>query len=777
MNEPARPAPRSPSARVSYVPEEAPGAWSPSLLAREPPGASFSFEARPGAPLREVLDIVWTGRWIALLIAAAVTALGVAYALTATPRYLASGLVQVEQEQNTLSASVDKLSSLFSGSGAGTGAEIALIKSRMVLGVVGDQLKLYIYVDPKRPPMIGGLLARWHARAASPAAPWFGMSSYAWGGEQYKISVLNIPPSQAARSLRLVALDSGRYEIRDDQGSAILTEQVGRLASQEFPDGHFDILVNVLQARPGTEFRIARLQDEDVYNTLEGRVQVSEEPRDSGVIRIRYEDSNSVLAASVINEIQNAYLHQNIQRRSAQAEQSLEFLKQQLPDLKMEVEKARARLNRYQSQKGSVDVEHETQLVLNETLSLQTERLHFMQELRAAQLKYTDEHPTIITLKEQIDEIDEREVQLRKQVETLPQTQQEIFGLMRDLSVNTDLYTALLNSAQQLQITKAGTIGNVRIVDRALPPGRPSKPNKSMIVAVAVFIGSFLGVAAVFFARALQRGVDRPEDLERALGIPTLASIPYSGAERRLSGRRRGSENSLLASLNSSDLAIEALRSLRTSLHFAALDAPNNVIMFTGPIASLGKSFVTFNLGAVMANFGERIVVIDGDLRRGRLHRYAGIGETQGLSDYISGRIDRAQLVRKTSIDQLDFIPGGTRPENPAEILSSAAFAELIGELSSAYDYVLIDTPPVLPVADASIIGRLAGTTMLVLKSAEHPLRAIEETIRRLQSAGIGVRGAVFNQVGARIGSYGYGAYGYAYGYSTYGYGSSDKHR
>jgi tyrosine-protein kinase Etk/Wzc len=274
--------------------------------------------------------------------------------------------------------------------------------------------------------------------------------------------------------------------------------------------------------------------------------------------------------------------------------------------------------------------------------------------------------------------------------------------------------------------------------------------------------------------RAFMRGVDRPEEIDHILGLSTYASIPYSQGQRRIvrkvNRKDSNKDNLILTSLVPDDSAVEAIRSLRTSLHFAMMEAKNNIVMITGPIAGLGKSFVSINLGAVLAVAGKRTIVIDADMRRGLLHRYVGVTQHPGMSDCVSNSADLSSVINKTAVEKLDFISCGMRPPNPSEVLMSERFVDLLNKLSAEYDYVIIDTPPVLPVADPAIIGRIAGSTFIVLKAAEHPMRVIDETLRRLRQAGVDVRGAIFNQVGARIGSYGYGTYGYAYGYSNYKY-------
>lgn len=725
---------------------------------------------------RELYDIVWSGKWVVFAVTLVCVFLGTAYALIAKPIYQADGLVQVEEEKNGITQSMDQLTSLIGGGPTQTPAEVALLKSRMVLGAVAAKLKLDISVEPGYFPLIGAPIARW--RDALPeTAPRMGLQRFAWGGETLRITALDVPATWLGESLSLVATAEG-FELLDDDGQQVLAGKIGERVVGKVAAGEVSIFVQELTANPGTRFNVERRPMQAVLNDLSEQLTVAEQPRDSGVLSIKMEADSAEFAAQLVNEIEDAYLRQNVERRSAQAEQSLEFLKEQLPDLRAKVDEAQAKLNSYQMQKGTVDVQRETDLVLKQSVDLETQRLQLIQERDASLQRFTAQHPVVMTLNEQIRGLEREQENIRKRVETLPEKQQEILSLMRDVEVNQQLYTALLNSAQELQVTKAGTIGNVRIVDAGVPPLKPIKPKKKVIVLLSTLLGLFFGVATVFALRTLLRGVDRPEEVERTIGLPTYASIPYSTNQRRIFKSIRNHstvDGGVLAAMDKDDLAIEALRSLRTSLHFAMMEATNNVVMFTGPVPKLGKSFVSINFGGVLALSGKRVVVIDADLRRGRLHRYVGAEQHPGLSDYIAGTTDLLKIVHTSPVPGLDFIATGTRPPNPAEVLMSERFGDLLKTLSKSYDYVLIDTPPVLPVTDAAIVGRLAGTTLIVLKAAEHPMRAIEETVKRLRQAGVQVRGMIFNQVGARVGSHGYGAYGYAYGYSTYGYKSKPR--
>ena len=338
----------------------------------------------------------------------------------------------------------------------------------------------------------------------------------------------------------------------------------------------------------------------------------------------------------------------------------------------------------------------------------------------------------------------------------------------------------MLNSAQELQIKRAGTIGNVRIIDLGVEPEEAARPRGGLMLALALVLGGMLGVMAVFLRRALREGVTDPTEVEQKLGLATYAAIPFSEEEHKLQrkhkrvARKRGESVGLLVGNAPQSVTAESLRSLRTSLHFALLDAPNHVIAITGPSPNLGKSFLSLNFGAILAEAGHKVVVVDADLRRGHMHERLGMPRKPGLADYIARDVGLEEVLRDVrQHESLAFIGAGTVAPNPAELLLNPRFEALLKELASAYDYVIVDTPPILAVTDAAIVGRLAGATLLVLKEGEHPLTMIADSVNRLKQSGVTVRGTVFNQMGVTAGRYGrQSRYGYRYGY-TYQYSSN----
>ena len=221
----------------------------------------------------------------------------------------------------------------------------------------------------------------------------------------------------------------------------------------------------------------------------------------------------------------------------------------------------------------------------------------------------------------------------------------------------------------------------------------------------------------------------------------------------------------MLAHKSPEDLSIESLRSLRTSMSFAFLDAKNNIIMITGPSPQVGKSFVSVNLAAVIASAGKRVLLIDGDMRRGYLNEYFGQARDGGLSDLIAGQQEINAVIRPTGIPGFDFVSTGVLPPNPSELLLHPNFEAILSKLSDSYDHVLIDSPPVMAVTDAAIIGRLVGATLVLARFAITPLNEIEQSVRRLEQAGVKVNGVILNDVEISQGyNYGY-KYAYAYQY------------
>jgi len=703
-------------------------------------------------------------KWLIGAFTGAFMAAGVAYAVLATPVYLANALVQVEPKKNDMLGFSD-LSSMLGGQSPSV-TEIGIIKSRAVIGKTVDDLRLDIDVTPNTFPVVGGFLARRYRGETefSVAPPRFGFNSYAWGGERLEFTRLNLPKELLGKKLTLVAGEQQHFQLLDDNDNLLVEGVAGEAFAQDGVEG----LIERLQANPGTRFEVVRNPRIVTIQGYQDALDISEQGKESGIIRLALASADAAEAVKILNKIAALYVDQNVRRTSAEAAQSLAFLQSQLPQVKRDLAKASDALNAYQTHGKTVNISLETQSVLGQSVALETRISELKMQQAEMDRKFTKQHPAYRALMSQIGELTQQQKSLEGKVGDLPATQQELLNLTRDVEVASQIYTQLLNKSQELDIVRAGAVGNVRLIDPAdVDLSSPVKPKKALIVLIATFLGAFVGVALVLLRKSLSKGLEGPEAIEQ-LGLPVYASIPYSALQRgedTKKGRAKITAETpayLLALRNPTDLSIESIRSLRTCLHFAALDSTNNRIMISGPSPQVGKTFVSSNLAAVMAQSGQRVLLIDADMRKGHLHKTLNVPIANGLSDLLVKRCSIEQAINTVEIDNLHFISRGQVPPNPSELLMHANFRDLLAELSQRYDVVIIDTPPLLAVTDAAIVGREAGISLIVTRFAVNPAKEIEATIRRFAQNGIELKGAVFNGVEKRAASYyGNGSYGY----------------
>ncbi len=696
--------------------------------------------------------------------------IGVVYAVLSTPVYQATAMIQVEDG----SASVpgfDDMAGMFESTSAAV-TEIELLKSRSVIGEAVDTLKLDITAEPKLFPFIGNRAYRKFTpmEEGDLAEPSFGASSYAWGGESINIFRFDVPRNAINQEFVLVSQAGNGVALLNGDGDQILVGKVG----EELTNGKFNLTVRELNARPGTEFILTRKDRLNTILDLQAAIGASEKGKDSGIINLSLQSTKPSYAEKVLDKVAAIYVRRNVERNSAEAQKSLEFLEVQLPEIKKQLEYAEQRFNDYQIKRQSINITLETQGVLEQVVKLETK----LQELNLKRLelgrKFKKDHPVYQGIIEQIQAVESQKNELIGEVGNLPETQQELLRLKRDVEVSNQIYTLLLSKTQELDIVRAGTVGNVRVIDYAeVNTSKPVKPKKALIVVMATMLGGMLAVAIVLIQKAMHKGVEDPAEIE-GLGIPVYASVPHSDYQDKLTGftgrkNKTGKAKSLLALDNPADLSIEALRSLRTSLHFAMMEAKNNIIAISGPSPGVGKSFISVNLAAVLAQSGKKVLIIDADMRKGYLQTQFGLKWDNGLSDYLSGRLNLAQVTKPTKVEGLNVITRGQIPPNPSELLMHSNFSKLVEEVSAAYDIVIIDTPPILAVTDPAIVSAHTGTTLLVARFGQNHLREIDLTRNRFEQNGIDVKGLVFNGVVKKASN----AYGY-YGYYNYEY-KSDK--
>ena len=717
-------------------------------------------KVRQSAASPEGSDEIDVGRLIGTVIEAKWWVLGITalfalgalvYVMFATPIYSADALVQIEQDAgNSL---VQDLNSALTNKPPASDAEIQLIQSRLVLGKTVDDLDLDIAVEKKTFPLFGAGWDRLRGRA----------------NDTVKVTSFTPAPGMAQDTFTLEVLGPKQYQLTSDAGFSA-RGQVGQLLSK---DG-VSMMVSEIHAAEGSDFTVTKYSTLGMINQLQNSLTVTENGKDTGVLSLTFMGEDRDKIRDILNSITRNYLEQNVQRKSEEASRSLEFLDKQLPEVRSRLDEAENKLNAYRQEKDSVDLPLEAKSVLDSMVNIdaQLNELTF-KEAEISKL-YTKAHPAYRTLLEKRRALEDEKAKLNNRVTAMPKTQQEIVRLTRDVESGQQVYMQLLNKQQELKITQASTVGDVRIVDPAITQPGIVKPKKALIILGSIILGLLLSIVVVLLRSLFNRGIESPQVLEEA-GISVYASIPLSEWQKQrdsvktVKGVKRYKQSQLLAVGNPTDLAIEAIRSLRTSLHFAMMQASNNVLMMTGVSPSIGKTFVCANLAAVISQTHKRVLLIDCDMRKGYTHELLGTTNVNGLSDVLAGQGDISACAQKTSVPGFDLVPRGQIPPNPSELLMSERFSQLVKWASANYDLVLIDTPPILAVTDAAIVGRHAGTTLMVARYAVNTLKEVQTSLSRFEQNGIAVKGVILNSIFRR-------ATGYQdYGYYEYEYKSDSK--
>ncbi len=774
--------------------------------------------------MRDLVRMVVEQIWWVLGIAATVLLAAVLYAHNATRIYQADAMLQIDSSpQSAGSVSIGQLTPA-GGNAMRTDSEIEIIKSRSVVEPVVEQFKLNFGAGAKIMPYLGRF-SHFFARAGHPMPAWFGMRSYAWGGELFAVDSINVPKSLEGVQLTLRALGNGRYKLFDPAGTLLLTGEAGKTAE----GSGVSLLVTQLVARPETEFFVTRANELDAVMGLAGGLNVQERGHDTGIVQLSFMGVDPKAITAITNAVAQSYLRQRTERAQEEASKMLDFLNSELPRLREDVQRSEKALSEYQARAGTFQPTQEASTYLAGGLDYEKQIAQL--RIARAQLlqRFTVDSPEIQTIDAQLAAMSTERARFEDHFKTLPASEREAMSLQRDAKVAADIYVALLNKTQELSITKAGTVGNVHIIDAALVPSIPVAPKSGLIISAGALLGVLAGIGFAFCRHMFIAGMSDPEAIERRFQLPIFGTIALSAEQSRSdlliaeakraqlgapptpgvmrvlpSGitkliRPRNARLSatpermhrstqtehtsndmlpipapyaptrpLLAKTHPFDASVEGLRGLRATLQFGLVDTPNRIIAFTSPTPSDGKSFLCANLAALFAESGRRVVLIDADLRRGRLAQYFGSSPQGGLTELLTGQVDFDVAARTTGVSGLHFIAAGAYPPNPSEILTSSRFADVLQRFSEQFDLVIVDTPPLLAVADSAIVANVAGATVLVMRAGAHTERDIAASLKKLQRARAHVIGGVVNGVQMKRGGRA-GHYDYAYAYTFNG--------
>ena len=681
--------------------------------------------------------------------------------------YSVDALVQVESQKGGASAALlgQELSSIMDGAGIGqqlAQTEIEILKSRLVLGSTIKELNLDTQIYPSNNSIFQRLISNSK----------FTLQHSSRGVkvendmDSFDVQQLVVPHKFLNKSLLLSIKDAQSFSFLDpDTDEIILKGKLNQSNIISTPDGLWKI--TIFNSHPLEQNYIIQKQalPSAVGNFL-NNYSASEKGKQTGIIGLTYQGEDKSQITQILNVVLQTYKQQNIERSSAEKEQTLKFLDKQLPELKQQLDQAERQFNVFRQQYNTVDVTKESELYLTQSITLETQKAELLQKQAELSAKYTPEHPAMQEINAQLGAINSKIGELNGTLKRLPDLQRQYLQLYRDVEVKQQLYTGLLNTYQTLNVAKAGEIGNVRIVDTAVEPVKPIKPQGRTILILSIFVGGFIGVMLALLRKMLRTGIKDSTQIENEFDLPVYATVPRSSLqESRIKLLKKKKSIPILAIKHGDDVAIESLRSMRTAIHFALANAKNNIISIAGPEPEVGKSFISVNLATILAQSNKRVLLIDADLRRGYLNKYFNAEIKPGLSEYLAGEVGLNEITHHSEVAGLDMITRGKSPANPSEALSTPQFIAFLEQIMPLYDHILIDTPPVLAVTDGVVIAQNAGVNLVIARHAKTHMKELELTLSRFEQAGIKVNGFILNDIQSTAG-YSYG-YNYAYGYKT----------
>lgn len=727
--------------------------------------------------LKKVIFKIYQRKWQVIAITFFTFFVTFIYTFNTPPIYLSSALIQVDSQlgsANNMQQILSNAETPFIANSQASPAdiEIALIKSRFILQSVIEKLGLNITVKPHYFPLIGYTIARHHQNELN--QPFFGLAKFAWGGEQVKIDNFDVSEYATGIHFRLCKEKNDEYSLYLPDDRKILQGKINQQVRT--PPGfepYVSIRINKFVANPATNFDIALRLNDDVLKELNNNLAIIDlgdrSKTKTGVLQLSYQGKDPKNIPNILNTIIDFAITRNIEKKSAEASKTLDFLNRQLPSVRKSLQEAETELNLYRAQNGTIDISQEARIALMQLSAIEQsiadvklKKVEMLQEL-------TKSHPFIIALSNKQSQLEKQILNIENRIKSLPITDQKALSLERDVKVKDQLYLLLLNKIQQLQVLKAGTLSDVRILSSATVPILPLPSHRNFTLLSSTLLGLMFGITLVLLRELFQRRIDDPEHVEARLKIASFAIVPHSLKQKELTHEMKRKihlhQPFILARTAPKDIAAEGIRSLRTILQFTLAQAKNNIVSILGARPGIGKSFVAINLAQVLFDSGKRVLLIDSDMRKGKIHASLAKNKAPGLAELLANENDDIENYIHHISDGFDFIAAGDYPKHPSELLLTPRLEYLLARCSKAYDLVIIDTPPILAVTDSIIIAKHTAVNLMVVGIGTDQMEEIELTVKRVKKNGIEIQGLVFNN--KAIAQKNFGPYNYYYQYHS----------
>ncbi|MDE4455131.1 GNVR domain-containing protein [Psychrobacter sp. DAB_AL62B] len=710
--------------------------------------------------------------------------IGVLYVRYENPTFKSDALIQIDETSKNLSGLGSNIAELLPPDDSSMQAQIKLIRSRMVLEPVVDLLHLGIKLNDPAVNKIDRIKNN-QTNVQMNSADGVVLET---SDGRVQISQFNVTEDYLDKPFTLSRTKTGFVLSNDSEQFQGQLNKAHRFIGKS---GLIEIMVNDL---PTDEhpIDITKQSLQITTDSINSALSVVEEGTKTGMIELSLSGLNQKQVSLILEHIVRSYSAQDQTRSSEQTIKTIEFMKKQIPELKQKLKASEAIFNKFRENTGTIDVAQEASILLSENAGIDTQISEL--KLKRADLTtyYTNEHPLVIQINEQLGVLNARKQQIDNTISALPEVQREFLTLSEDVNIDREIYLTILKKYEQLKIVKAGEVSNARIIDLPINTNRIVTPKKQLIIMLATLAGALLGALLIFIMNLLRNVVKDPERIESKTGVPVIATIPRSAVLSRLSMNKKAAPR-MLAHVDNSSLSYEAIKSLRTrlilSMPTVISDSPKaKVLLFTGESPGVGKSFISANLAEVFAQLNKKVLVIDADMRMGELHKVFGMSQYDGLADYLLLDDSSLQLnqfnksadnqimndvsdfslenfIHPSDIAHIDFMPRGKHPSNPESLLISEKFEALLTGLKSQYDYIIIDSPPLLAASDAMVLAQYADQVLMITRYDESMEKQLVYAVKQMYDSNTRVDGIILNDVKQGLMS----KYSYHYRY-TYGY-------
>ncbi|MBX2881698.1 MAG: AAA family ATPase [Granulosicoccus sp.] len=682
------------------------------------------------------------------------------YLISTEKTYQTSALVEVKEQEGYLE----------SDNGGQTDwnaptikEEANLLRSRKVLTPVVDRFNLRVSAEPKRIPVLGNVTQQIPV-AAELISNFEFARRFAWGEAEIELAELQVPRAWEDSELILTKTDENAYRIDRDNNVLIDSAQVGEQVLLNIQDSDpLVISVATLEAPVGVQFSLVRYSLQSTINGLRNELTTETSDTKSRMITINLRGKEPAEIAALTNAILEEYKSVKLGSQNRVSDAELEFFESQLPKVESDLRDAEVALADFRRTANSFNQDTQIQFKLGQLDKLETQLLEKEVERDDLLKRYTVNHPTPKRLLKEIDVLNDKIRQVRGTIQAAPDTERELVKLEDDLDTKRTLFIEMSEKLQKLRLAAVGNVGEVQIIDDALSPRKPVSPNALLAIVGSTLATLFLYTLYLTLRSALSTVISDQESLERASGLPVYMNIPKSSAQKRLgnpvtvdpskmlagpsgSSASKAIASNVLALSKPEDYSIENLRGLRSMLEDVMAGSNNNVLMFTSPLPSMGKSFLSLNLAVLVAQTGKRVLLIDADYQRGQLHKSLGLHSGPGLPEVVRGKSELKETVKPTSVQNLYCIPRGYSGNGGAmEMPSDKEFGAFLDVVAPRFDLAIIDTPPVLSVSTAASLGKHAGSTIMVVKEGEVKEPQLNEALKRLTFSGVRISGCIMN--------------------------------